>query len=105
MEANSTGGQGLRRAVAPSGDDDDDDDDDTVSLKTTLDVFHYCMRTDRQTRRNQDALCFSPSPRMLENYQFMTSYCYFAVTFYAHRTCMLHMCAVEKCMRIKRIWN
>ena len=26
MEANSTGGQGSRRAVAPSGDDDDDDD-------------------------------------------------------------------------------
>jgi hypothetical protein len=31
VEANSTGGQGSRRAVAPSdgdGDDDDDDDDD-----------------------------------------------------------------------------
>ena len=28
MEANSTGGQGLRRAVAPSDDDDGDDDDD-----------------------------------------------------------------------------
>ena len=27
MEANSTGGQGSRWAVAPSGDDDDDDDD------------------------------------------------------------------------------
>ena len=26
MEANSTGGQGSRRAVAPSDDDDDDDD-------------------------------------------------------------------------------
>jgi hypothetical protein len=26
MEANNTGGQGPRRAVAPSGDDDDDDD-------------------------------------------------------------------------------
>jgi hypothetical protein len=28
MEANSTGGQGSRRAVAPSGGGDDDDDDD-----------------------------------------------------------------------------
>ena len=26
MEMNSTGGQGSRRAVAPSGDDDDDDE-------------------------------------------------------------------------------
>ena len=26
MEANSTGGQGSRRAVAPSGDDDDDEE-------------------------------------------------------------------------------
>jgi hypothetical protein len=28
VEANSTGGQGSRRAVAPSDDEDDDDDDD-----------------------------------------------------------------------------
>jgi hypothetical protein len=28
VEANSTGGQGSRRAVAPSGDDDDDYDYD-----------------------------------------------------------------------------
>jgi hypothetical protein len=28
VEANSTGGQGSRRAVAPSDDDDDDDDND-----------------------------------------------------------------------------
>jgi hypothetical protein len=28
VEENSTGGQGSRRAVAPSGDDDDDDDDE-----------------------------------------------------------------------------
>jgi hypothetical protein len=28
VEANNTGGQGSRRAVAPSHDDDDDDDDD-----------------------------------------------------------------------------
>jgi hypothetical protein len=28
VEANSTGGQGSRKAVAPSDDDDDDDDDD-----------------------------------------------------------------------------
>jgi hypothetical protein len=27
VEANSTGGQGLHRAVPPSDDDDDDDDD------------------------------------------------------------------------------
>ena len=31
MEANSTGGQGSRRAVAPSDDDDDDDDDNDES--------------------------------------------------------------------------
>ena len=28
MEVNSTGGQGSRKAVAPSDDDEDDDDDD-----------------------------------------------------------------------------
>jgi hypothetical protein len=28
VEANSTGGQGSRRAVAPSDDDDDDNDDE-----------------------------------------------------------------------------
>jgi hypothetical protein len=32
VEANSTGGQGSRRAVAPSDDDDDDDDDVIISL-------------------------------------------------------------------------
>ena len=32
MEANSTGGQGSRSAVAPSDDDDDDDDDDAPLL-------------------------------------------------------------------------
>jgi hypothetical protein len=31
VEANSTGGQGSRRAVAPSDDDDDDDDDSHCS--------------------------------------------------------------------------
>ena len=31
VEANSTGGQGSGRAVAPIDDDDDDDDDDDVS--------------------------------------------------------------------------
>jgi hypothetical protein len=31
VEANSTGGQGSRRAVAPS-DDDDDDDDEGLNL-------------------------------------------------------------------------
>jgi hypothetical protein len=30
VEANSTGGQGSRRAVAPNDDDDDDDDDDDI---------------------------------------------------------------------------
>jgi hypothetical protein len=33
-EANSTEGQGSRRAVAPSDDDDDDDDDDDVNSHT-----------------------------------------------------------------------
>jgi hypothetical protein len=32
VEANSTGGQGSRRAVAPIDDDDDDDDDASVRL-------------------------------------------------------------------------
>jgi hypothetical protein len=32
VEANSTGGQGSRRAVAPIVDDDDDEDDDGVRL-------------------------------------------------------------------------
>jgi hypothetical protein len=32
VEANSTGDQGSRRAVAPSGEDDDDDDYDDTSL-------------------------------------------------------------------------
>jgi hypothetical protein len=35
VEANSTGGQGSRRAVATSDDDDDDDDDDEYK-KTKL---------------------------------------------------------------------
>jgi hypothetical protein len=33
VEANSTGDQGSRRAVAPSDDDDDDDDDDATICK------------------------------------------------------------------------
>jgi hypothetical protein len=33
VEANSTGGQGSRRAVAPSGGDDDDDDDGGFRLR------------------------------------------------------------------------
>ena len=33
MEANSTGGQGSRRAVAPSDDDDDDNDLITEGLE------------------------------------------------------------------------
>ena len=39
MEANSTGGQGSSRAVAPSHDDDDDDDDD--------DDEFYCKYVDK----------------------------------------------------------
>jgi hypothetical protein len=34
VEANSTGGQGSRRAVAPS--DDDDDDDDEINYELPL---------------------------------------------------------------------
>jgi hypothetical protein len=36
VEANSTGGQGSRRAVAPSDDDDDDDDDDDLMTPRQL---------------------------------------------------------------------
>jgi hypothetical protein len=60
VEANSTGGQGSRRAVAPNDDDDDDDDDDIqncihyrfvkdsvesniVLLCVTADVFNFII--------------------------------------------------------------
>ena len=33
MEVNSTGGQGSRRATAPSDDDDDDDDESSAEVK------------------------------------------------------------------------
>jgi hypothetical protein len=36
VEANSTGGQGSRRAVAPSDDDDDDDDELEAGGKCTV---------------------------------------------------------------------
>jgi hypothetical protein len=39
VEANSTGGQGARRAVAPSDDNDDDDDDDDDD-----DQYSVCMK-------------------------------------------------------------
>ena len=47
MEANSTGGQGSRRAIAPSDDDDDYDDDDNklrmcVSVQESLPFRHTC---------------------------------------------------------------
>ena len=45
MEANSTGGQGSRRAVAPS-DDDDDDDDDESRMQTSTGVTDYSPHTD-----------------------------------------------------------
>ena len=41
MEANSTGGQGSRRAVAPSDDDIDDDDDDRRRFKELSQNFFY----------------------------------------------------------------
>jgi hypothetical protein len=37
VEANSTGGQGSRRAVAPSN-DDDDDDDMLIFIQVFLDI-------------------------------------------------------------------
>jgi hypothetical protein len=40
VEANSTGGQGLCRAVAPS--DDDDDDDDVQVRKDVATGLVYC---------------------------------------------------------------
>ena len=39
MEANSTGGQGLRRAVTPSDDDDNDGDDDDVCTKILSNAY------------------------------------------------------------------
>jgi hypothetical protein len=40
VEANSAGGQGSQRAVAPSGGGDDDDDDDDISyLKMKVVIF------------------------------------------------------------------
>ena len=62
MEANSTGGQGSRRAVAPSDDDDDDDDtpkpdffftilfaetsteDSAEKVVLCMPLFHYTKR-------------------------------------------------------------
>jgi hypothetical protein len=41
VEANSTGGQGSRRAVAPSGDDDDDDDDDEAAAVCVQEVTDF----------------------------------------------------------------
>jgi hypothetical protein len=44
VEANSTGGQGSRRAVAPSDDDDDDDDEGVcrfVDVTACLAIFTY----------------------------------------------------------------
>jgi hypothetical protein len=38
VEANSTGGQGSRRAVAPS-----DDDDEYEALGSNLDLETYCL--------------------------------------------------------------
>ena len=40
MEANSTGGQGSRRAVAPSDDDDDDDDDVAQIILLVILLMH-----------------------------------------------------------------
>jgi hypothetical protein len=49
VEANSTGGQGSRRAVAPS-DNDDDDDDDVGPYK-----FQICASCRRYTGRTFQA--------------------------------------------------
>jgi hypothetical protein len=44
VEANSTGGQGSRRAVAPSDDDDDDDDDNDDDIR--LEVKYPLLLSD-----------------------------------------------------------
>jgi hypothetical protein len=47
VEANSTGGQGSRRAVAPSDDDDDDDVRWTTGILTNADytsVYDFSVR-------------------------------------------------------------
>jgi hypothetical protein len=41
VDANSTGGQGPRRAVAPSDDDDDDDKEMCVMFYSHLKVYIY----------------------------------------------------------------
>jgi hypothetical protein len=46
VEANSTGGQGSRRAVAPS------DDDDDVSITSVHWEPSRCMRTDGHVEAN-----------------------------------------------------
>jgi hypothetical protein len=46
VEANSTGGQGSRRTVAPSDDDDDDDDDDDYCLCQFLYLLITTLHTD-----------------------------------------------------------
>jgi hypothetical protein len=44
VEANSTGGQGSRRAVAPSDDDDDDDNDDDCTQLSRPGAWNLCTR-------------------------------------------------------------
>ena len=41
MEANSTGSQGSRRAVAPGGDEDDDDDVATYDAECVCVCFDF----------------------------------------------------------------
>ena len=48
MEANSTGGQGSRRAVAPNDDDDDDDDDDDEDCVSAIHIYHNTCLNVRQ---------------------------------------------------------
>jgi hypothetical protein len=46
VEANSTGGQGSRRAIAPSDDDDDDYDKHMHQQTSVITVVNYANTTD-----------------------------------------------------------
>jgi hypothetical protein len=45
VEANSTGGQGSRRAVEPSDDDNDDDDDDECAVSDVIIILTFLVQT------------------------------------------------------------
>jgi hypothetical protein len=56
VEANSTGGQGSPKAVAPSDDDDDDDDDKILQIVKFLFAFFFQASLEFLTLRSKCSL-------------------------------------------------